>query len=68
MFWRRRRPAEDFAEEVRAHLLLEADELRAQGLTETDAHSAARRAFGNVTAAEERFHEKSRLPWLDDFA
>ena len=66
MFWRRKRPAEDFAEEVRAHLLLEADELKAQGLPETEAQSAARKAFGNVTGAEERFYERGRLVWLDD--
>lgn len=66
MFWRRKRPAADFNEEVRAHLQLDADELKSDGLAEAEARSAARRAFGNVTAAQERFFEKGRLVWLDD--
>jgi len=66
MFWRRKRPADDFAEEVRSHLQLAADELKAEGLTEEEARPAARKAFGNITAAEERFYEKGRLVWLDD--
>ena len=66
MFWQRKRPAADFNEEVRAHLQLDADELKGDGLTQAEAHSAARRAFGNVTAAEERFYEKGRLVWFDD--
>jgi len=65
MFGRKKRPAADFNEELRAHLQLEADELRLDGLAEAEARAAARRAFGNVTAAEERFYEKGRLVWLD---
>jgi len=65
MFWRRKRPAADFNEEVRVHLQLEADELRRDGLAEAEARAAARMAFGNVTAAEERFYERGRLLWLD---
>ena len=66
MFRRRRRPTDDFGEEVRAHLQLEADDLKAQGLTDSEAHPAARRAFGNVTAAQERFYERRRIQWFDD--
>jgi predicted permease len=66
MFWRRRRPAADFTEEVRAHLQLDADELKSDGLSEAEARAAARRAFGNVTVAEERFYERHRLVWFDD--
>ncbi len=66
MFWRRKRTVADFSEEVRAHLQLEADDLKSDGLAEAEAHAAARKAFGNVTAAEERFYEKGRLVWLDD--
>jgi len=32
-----------------------------------DARAAARRAFGNVTRAQERFYESRRVMWLDDF-
>ena len=66
MFWRRKRPAADFSEEVRAHLQLEADELKSDGFDEAEAQAAARKAFGNVTGAEERFYEKGHLVWFDD--
>ncbi len=32
-----------------------------------DAGAAARRSFGNVTAAEERFYESRRWLWWDEF-
>ena len=56
----------DFAEEIRAHLELEADQLRAEGVTAEDAHTLAHRAFGNVTRAQERFHESRRIRWLEE--
>jgi putative ABC transport system permease protein len=62
VFFRRRRRDEDFAAEIEAHLQLEADRLRESGLSPADAEAAARRAFGNVTSARERFHEAGR--WL----
>jgi predicted permease len=65
MFWRRKRTPADFAEEIRAHLQLEADEWKSDGLADREAGNAARRAFGNVTAAQERFYEKGRPLWLD---
>ena len=60
-----RRSQRDFTEEIRAHLALETDRLMAEGLSPEDAAFAARRAFGNVTSATERFHESRRLLWLD---
>ena len=54
--FRRKRSAEDFAEEIKAHLELEADELRREGLSEDEARRKARREFGNVRAAQERFY------------
>ncbi|MGA2116843.1 MAG: ABC transporter permease [Bryobacteraceae bacterium] len=65
MFWRRKRSPADFGEEIRAHLDLEADEWKSQGLADRDAGNAARRSFGNVTAARERFYETGRPLWLD---
>lgn len=56
MFERFRR-ARDFREEVEAHLLLEADRLRGEGLSDGEAIHAARRLFGNPTRAQERFYE-----------
>ena len=61
----RKRSAADFRAEIDAHLELETARLREQGLSEEDARAAARRAFGNRTAAEEQFYERGRWPWLD---
>ncbi len=64
MFWRKR-SAEDFAEEIKAHLELEADDLKREGLSEDEARRKARREFGNVRAAQERFYMKGRWVGLD---
>jgi predicted permease len=63
--FRRKRNASDFSAEIEAHIRLEAERLREQGLSEADARAAARRAFGNVTQAQERFHESGRWLWFD---
>ena len=47
----------DFSDEIEAHLDLETDRLIAGGMAPADARAAAARAFGNRTAARERFHE-----------
>ena len=60
MAWWRRRSDADFAEEIRAHLALERDALAREGLSERDASAVARRSFGNLTSAQERFHESQR--------
>jgi hypothetical protein len=64
MFWRKR-STDDFAEEIKAHLELEADELKREGLSEDEARRKARREFGNVRAAQERFSMKGRWVWPD---
>ncbi|HET7698245.1 MAG TPA: ADOP family duplicated permease [Vicinamibacterales bacterium] len=64
---RRRRPDEDFAAEVDAHIALEADRLIADGMAPAEARAAAARAFGNAAAARERFYETNRWMWLDHF-
>jgi predicted permease len=63
-----RRPDEDFSEEVQAHLELETERLIGEGLSPEAARSAARKAFGNVVATKERFHESTRWVWLEQFA
>ncbi len=63
--FRRKRSAEDFAEEIKTHLELEADELQSSGLSEDEARWRARREFGSVRAAQERFHLKGRWVGLD---
>jgi macrolide transport system ATP-binding/permease protein len=64
----RRRSANDFAEEIKAHLELEVDELKREGVSEEEAHRKARAAFGNVQTAKERFYLRNRLAWLDNLA
>jgi predicted permease len=61
MFGRKRKQS-DFAAEIRAHLELETERLKEEGLNDKEARGAARRAFGNVTQAQERFYEAGR--WL----
>jgi predicted permease len=63
--FRRKRSSDDFAAEIQAHLEMEAEELRREGLSEEEAYRKARRKFGNVTIAEERFYMRSRWAWLD---
>lgn len=55
-----KRKRTDFREEIEAHLELEADQLKADGLSAAEAQAAARRAFGNRTVVEERFYEAGR--------
>ena len=61
----RRRSHDDFSREIQAHLELETDRLIAEGRSPEDARDAARRSFGNVVAAKERFYESSRWVWLE---
>ena len=61
----RRRSDRDFADEIQAHLELEADRLRAEGIPAAEARLRARRAFGNVAAAQERFYFSRRSLILD---
>lgn len=56
MFWRRPRSENDFREEIQAHIDLEAERWKDQGLNNKDALAAARKQFGSVLAAQERFH------------
>src|SRR5262249_50581178 len=63
-----RRTDRDFADEVEAHIDLETERLEGEGQPGAEAAALARRAFGNVTAARERFHEGRRFGWLDALA
>jgi predicted permease len=65
--FRRKRKSSDFRAEIEAHIELERERLQEQGMSREEAQSAARRTFGNVTHAEERFYESSRWPWWDHF-
>ncbi len=63
--WRSRGDA-DFQAEIDAHIALETDRLVADGLSPADARAVARRAFGNTTAASERYYDSHRPVWLID--
>lgn len=63
--FRRKRSREDFAEEIEAHLAIEAEELEREGVSRGDARWKARREFGNVRAAQERFYMRGRWVALD---
>lgn len=56
---------DEFSDEIRAHLDEKTDELIARGMSPRDARDAARRAFGNVTAIEERGREVWQWPTLE---
>ncbi len=62
----RKRKLDDFTSEIEAHLQLEIERLREQGLSEEDARPAARRSFGNLMQAEERFYESGLWLWWED--
>lgn len=62
--WRRRREP-DFTQEIEAHLALEVDRLRGEGMSAEEAQATARREFGNVLRAQEQFRESGRWMWLD---
>src|SRR5579864_927586 len=60
--FRRNRKPSDFSEEIAAHIEAEIERLRAEGLSEEEAHNRAHRTFGNVTKTQERFYESRH--WL----
>jgi len=63
-----RRSQRDFEDEIRAHLDLEAERLRAQGMSAADAERAARLNFGNVGVAEDRFYHAQPFASVQDLA
>ncbi len=64
--FRRRRSADDFAEEIKSHIELQADALQSEGLSEEEACRRARVEFGTAQAAQERFYLSNRIVWFDN--
>ena len=62
----RRQAEADLQEELRLHLELERERNRYAGLSEDDAHRAARRKLGNGTLIRERTRDVWGWRWLDD--
>jgi predicted permease len=67
MSWHRR-SQRDFEDEIRSHLGLETDRLIAEGMSPGDAAFAARRKFGNIGVAQDRYHDSSMWVWLEQLA
>lgn len=65
MFGRNNRKESDFNQEIEAHLSLEVDRLRAEGMSEEEAQTTARREFGNVLRTQEKFHQSGHWMWLE---
>ena len=63
----RKRKNGELAEEMRGHLEEKVEELVAGGMKREDAEYAARREFGNLTAAEEDAREVWRWAAIDNF-
>jgi predicted permease len=64
--WHNNRSDDDFRDELDAHLDAEAErQMKQRGLDEENARFAARRTFGNVLGAVERFHESRRWAWTE---
>jgi predicted permease len=61
-----RRSQRDFEDEIQSHIQLEIDRLKALGMSAADAERRARRTFGNVGVAEDRFYHAQRFAWLED--
>lgn len=64
--FRKKRSVEDFDEEIRSHLELEAAELRAEGRTEEEAWRRAKIEFGSIATVQERFYQKTHFAWLEN--
>jgi predicted permease len=64
--FRRPKPVDDLAEEIRAHLRMEEQVNLESGMPPDEARDAALRQFGNVTLAQERSREMWGWNWLED--
>src|SRR5689334_9527666 len=62
-----RRSQRDFEEEIASHIEIETDRLIEEGMSPDEAKYAARRKFGNIGTAQERYHDTSRVVWLEQF-
>ena len=71
-FWRsllhRRGMDREWREEMESHLQILTDSLLAQGLTPSDARSAALRQAGNLTARREEIYRMNGIEWLDSIS
>lgn len=65
--FRRSKLDRDMADEMRAHIELQAERNRAAGMSEVDARAAALRQFGGVAQVQEQARDARGWVWLDQF-
>jgi putative ABC transport system permease protein len=65
--FRRKRPTQDFSDEMEAHIQLEIERLREQGLSDEAARGTAHKMFGSKRRARETFYESGRALSWDHF-
>jgi predicted permease len=72
MFWRRvigllrgNRLERELNEEIGAHLAMQEEEFRKQGMKPAAARAAALREFGGVAQAKEEYRDRHGVPWLE---
>jgi putative ABC transport system permease protein len=63
-----RRSQRDFEDEIKSHMQLEIDRLKASGMSQHDAELAAHKHFGSLTVAEDRYYHGRRFASFDDLA
>jgi len=61
-----RRPDQDLAREIDAHLALLQDTYEARGLSPDAARRAARLAFGNADHVKEQYRDARSFRWIED--
>src|SRR5262245_65911011 len=67
--WFRRSRLDDISDEIRSHIEEKTEALVAAGMSRADAEAAARRAFGNVTSAQEAARDVWRFAsFIDNLA
>jgi predicted permease len=66
--FRSRKLDADLDEEMRAHIDLAIEENRRRGMNESQARTAAVRAFGGITQIRETYRVQRGLPWLEQAA
>jgi len=63
--FRRGRLDRELNEEISAHLAMQEEEFRRQGMDPAAARAAARRAFGGVAQTQEAYRDRRGIPWLE---
>src|SRR5688572_2728242 len=61
----RRKLETEMAEEMRAHLALQAAEYERHGMSADEARFAAQRSFGGLEQIKERARGQQGIPWLE---